>query len=155
VKARNDDSSLLDFDCRHCGLLLYLFDRPSSQAVRLWLFAHTDCACTPVPIFPSFASFLTEPPQDLLGLMARRMFSQRGVLSRVNSDGLFSTLDLGGAASSAKTMSSIRASSSAKTMSSIADGCTHPELPRIRTRLQRRASMKGAPVLLLSECATA
>ncbi|KAL4533992.1 hypothetical protein Ndes2526B_g07125 [Nannochloris sp. 'desiccata'] len=34
-----------------------------------------------------------DPPGDLLSLMARRVFSQQGIMSRVNSEGLISILD--------------------------------------------------------------
>lgn len=44
--------------------------------------------------FPDLYFFIfTDPPGDLLSLMARRVFSQQGIMSRVNSEGRISILD--------------------------------------------------------------
>ena len=67
---------------------------------------------------PSTSS--AEPPEDLLSLVARRVFSFQATMSRVNSEGMVSGLD---ARSSFQTLSH-----------DVLDSGSTRSLPRIRTR---------------------
>lgn len=70
---------------------------------------------TPLPFF-------AEPPWDLLSLMARRVFSQQDVLTRMDNEGLVSPLDAG---------SSLVAQQPTDDATAVAPA---PKLPPIRTR---------------------
>jgi hypothetical protein len=74
-----------------------------------------------------------EPPGDLLSLMARRVFSQRGVMTRVDSEGMVSALF--------DTKSSFQTPPERQDSQSNGIGVGPSGLPRIRTRIPSSSAM--------------
>ena len=78
-----------------------------------------------------------DPPGDLLSLLARRVFSQQGIMSRVDSEGLISILDAQSSFNTPSNQERAEITNSNSNSNSNADWLETriSSLPRIRTQV--------------------